>query len=87
MHDLLPIEYPFIYFVRKIFISKVYVVYGDSYCMVCAYVREDNPRDLASGLCPVHTHNYTITCCTSMDLHFVHCEIFDIKHLNNTPKV
>ena len=27
-----------------------------SYCMVCAYVREDNPRALASGLSPVHTH-------------------------------
>ena len=32
-----------------------------SLCMVCAYVREDNPRALASGLSPVHTHNHTIT--------------------------
>ena len=32
-----------------------------SYCMVCAYVREGNPRALASGLSPVHTHNHTIT--------------------------
>ena len=32
-----------------------------SYCMVCAYVREDTPRALASGLSHVHTHNHTIT--------------------------
>ena len=32
-----------------------------SYCMVCVYVREDNPRPLASGLSPVHTHTHTIT--------------------------
>ena len=32
-----------------------------SYCMVCAYVREDNQRALARGLSPVHTHNHTIT--------------------------
>ena len=57
---------------RKIFISKFY---GDSYCMVCVYVREANPRALASGLSPVHTHNLTIT---SMHVHFVHCEIFDV---------
>ena len=29
--------------------------------MVCAYVREDNPRALASGLSPVYMHNHTIT--------------------------
>ena len=29
--------------------------------MICAYVREDNPRALASGLSPVHTHDHTIT--------------------------
>ena len=29
--------------------------------MVCAYVRVDNPRALASGLSHVHTHNHTIT--------------------------
>ena len=29
--------------------------------MFFAYVREDNPRALASGLSPVHTHNHTIT--------------------------
>ena len=29
-------------------------------CMVCAYVREDNPRASASGLSPVHTHSHTI---------------------------
>ena len=27
----------------------------------CAYVREDNPQALASGLSPVHTHNHTKT--------------------------
>ena len=32
-----------------------------SYCMVCAYVREDNPRALASGLSHVHMRNHTIT--------------------------
>ena len=34
---------------------------GVSYCMVCAYLRENNPRALASGLSPVHIHNLTIT--------------------------
>ena len=48
-----------------------------SYCMVCAPVRDDNPRALASGLSPVQTQKYTITYLfTSMHLHFVHCEIF-----------
>ena len=37
------------------------IVIGVSYYMVCAYVREDNPRALASGLSPVHAHNHTIT--------------------------
>ena len=32
-----------------------------SYYMVCAHVREDYPRALASGLSPVHAHNHTIT--------------------------
>ena len=41
---------------------------------VCAYVRKDNPRALATGLSPVQTHNRSVTC---MDLHFVHCAIFD----------
>ena len=27
----------------------------------CVYVREDNPRALASGLSPVHAHNHTLT--------------------------
>ena len=31
-----------------------------SYCMVCVYVREGNPRAIASGLSPVYTH-HTIT--------------------------
>ena len=32
-----------------------------SYCMVCAYAREDNPRALASGLSTVHTDNHIKT--------------------------
>ena len=32
-----------------------------SYCMVYAYVREDNPRALASGLSHVHMHSHIIT--------------------------
>ena len=39
----------------------IFLKFSVSYCMVCAYVREDNPRALASGLSPVHTHNSTIT--------------------------
>ena len=30
--------------------------------MVCASVQEDNPRVLGSGLSPVQTQSYTITC-------------------------
>ena len=30
-------------------------------CMVCAYVREDNPRALASGLSPLYMQDHTIT--------------------------
>ena len=48
-----------------------------SYCIVCAYVREDNPPALASGLYPVYAHNHTTPYCTSMHVHFVHCEISD----------
>ena len=51
--------------------------------MVCASVREDNPRALASELTPVHTQNHTITCiCNSMHLYFVHNEILGVKHCN-----
>ena len=51
-----------------------------SYCMVCASVQENNPRALASGLSPVHTHNHTITALLHQHAwHFVHCEIFDVK--------
>ena len=35
--------------------------YKLSFCMVCAYVQEDNPQALASGLSPLHRHNHTIT--------------------------
>ena len=52
--------------------------------MVCAYVREDNPRALASGLSPVHTHKHTLT--FSMHVYFVHCEIFDVKLWNITQR-
>ena len=48
-----------------------------------AYIREDNSRALASGLSPIHTHNHTIT---FIHVHFVHCEIFDVKHLNITQR-
>ena len=37
------------------------VVSSVSYCMVCVYVREDNPRALASGLSPVHIHNHGLS--------------------------
>ena len=45
------------------------------------HVREDNPRALASGLSPVHMHSHTLPYCNSMHVHFVHCEIFDVKHI------
>ena len=31
--------------------------------MVCAHVRGDNPRALASGLSPVHMHNHIASAC------------------------
>ena len=37
------------------------LLFSVSFCMVCAYVSEDNPRALARGLSPVHMHNHTIT--------------------------
>ena len=52
--------------------------------MVCAYVREDNPQALASGLSPVHTHIHTLT--FSMYVYFVHCEIYDVKLWNITQR-
>ena len=33
-----------------------------SYCMVCASVREDNPRALARGLSPIQKQNHSLTC-------------------------
>ena len=51
-----------------------------SYCMVCVFVREDTPRALASGLSPVYMHSHTIMpYCTSMHVHFVYCELFDVN--------
>ena len=29
--------------------------------MICAYVPEDNPQALGSGLSPIHKHNHTFT--------------------------
>ena len=47
---------------------------GRSKCMVCASVREDNPRALAIY---VQTHNHTIICnYTSMHLH---CTLRDMR--------
>ena len=43
------------------FLKKKAGIISVRYCMVCAYVREDNPRDLASGLSPIHTHSHTLT--------------------------
>ena len=51
--------------------------------MVCAYVREDNPRALANVLSPVHTQYHTITALLHQHaLHFVYCEVFDAEHWN-----
>ena len=46
-----------------------------SYCMICVSAWEDNPSvlaTLASGLSPIHTHNYTIKHA------FVLCELQNI---------
>ena len=56
LDDFLKIDIP--YFVQLI--NQTYQT-EHQLNMVCAYVREDNPRALASGLFPVHTHNHTIT--------------------------
>ena len=51
--------------------------------MVCAYVREDNPRALASGLSPVRVHNHTITAllhqhkCALCALYDIYCKTFE----------
>ena len=51
--------------------------------MVCASVREDNPRALARGLSFVHMHKtmQLRSYCTSMHVHDVHCEIFDVTSI------
>ena len=49
--------------------------------MVCAYVQEDNPRALASGLSPLHKRNHTIIFFVHQHA-CVHCEIFDVKYWN-----
>ena len=55
--------------------------YAISYCMVYAPLREDNPRALASGLSPVHTHNHTLTFLLHQ-YEFALCAsiIFDVKY-------
>ena len=48
------------YFLTIIVYSVVCVcALSVSYCMVCVYVLDDNPRALASGLSPIHTHSHT----------------------------
>ena len=51
-----------------------------SYCMVCAYVREDNTRALASGFFPVHMHNQTLTALLYQHACVLCALIFDVKH-------
>ena len=49
--------------------------------MVCASVREDNPKALASGLSS-STDAQTkqlLAYCYSMQLHLMHCEIFQLN--------
>ena len=51
--------------------------------MICASVREYNPRALVSGLSSIQMHKpYTNFLIAPAYIHlpFVHCEIFDIKH-------
>ena len=38
-----------------------YTVLSKSYHMVCPHVRGENPRDLASGLSPVHVDKHGIS--------------------------
>ena len=49
--------------------------------MVCVSVQGENPRALASGLTPAYMQNHKIKLLiepTCINLHFVHCEIFDV---------
>ena len=55
-----------------------------SHCIVCAYVREDKSRSLANGLFPVMLT--TIQYLHQHHVHFVHCEIPDVKHSNITQR-
>ena len=54
----------------------------ENYCLICAYVREDNLRALASGISPVHKHKHTISfnqhTCVIIHVHFVNCVIFEV---------
>ena len=49
------------------------------YCMVCAFVREDEPQALEWIINHTGRKNIITAYCT-MHLHFVHCKIFDVKH-------
>ena len=50
--------------------------------MVCASVREDNPRALASGLSPVQTHKRCNNVLIAPACICTLCEIFDVKMCN-----
>ena len=45
-----------------------------SYYMACAFIREDNPHVLVSGLSTVHTHNHTITALLQQHA-YAHCSL------------
>ena len=47
-----------------------------SYCMVCASVREDNPRALTRGLSPVQMQ---LANCISIPIYFVQCEAMEYQ--------
>ena len=50
-----------------IIIIMIIIIIIVSYCIVCAYVQEDNPRVLESGLSTVHTYctsTHVVAICT-----------------------
>ena len=70
---------------KVFFLAVMHILHnkpGVSYCKVCAFVREDNPRASAEtrGLSPyIHTTIQQLSYCTSMHVHTVHCEMIDVK--------
>ena len=51
--------------------------------MVCVSVRKDNPQALESGLSKYRRKTIkSLVYCTSIHLHFVHCEAVDVIHCN-----